>query len=450
MSYDFVVAGAGIGGLVAARSAQEHGARVLVIEKADRIGGSAAASGGTVWCARDINEWLKVQPDGDTELGQALIDSFEEGIEWLTSQGVVVTPVPDRPYKFLRNIYRLDPDPRTALTTLYDRIQSEGGEVLCQSTLRDIFTQDGRIDSVYISTSDGDRRIETLSLVLATGGFQANPELRARYMGRWADRMIVRGVPENTGDAFEAALRIGASTAGAFGRFYGHYLPAAPAQVKLHNFVLVKPDFSEYAVTVNLLGERFDDEFLGDEVTVHALIHQPEGMGVLVFDQHIRSNMEQYSQWPTADVDRVVNIRDAGGEVLENDTLRSLAAQMASKWGVPPGVFLETIEGYNTACEADDASMLSIPKSGGLIKIAEPPFYAIRVVAGVTFTYGGVKVDSEAQVLDRSGGPIGGLYAAGADCGGIYTRGYTGGLSMGLAFGRLAGRNAAAYARRNS
>ena len=94
--------------------------------------------------------------------------------------------------------------------------------------------------------------------------------------------------------------------------------------------------------------------------------------------------------------------------------------------------------------------MLSIPKSGGLIKIAEPPFYAIRVVAGVTFTYGGVKVDSEAQVLDRSGGPIGGLYAAGADCGGIYTRGYTGGLSMGLAFGRLAGRNAAAYARRDS
>ena len=177
MSYDFIVAGAGIGGLVAARSAQEHGARVLVIEKADRIGGSAAASGGTVWCARDINEWLKVQPDGDTELGQALIDGFEEGIEWLTSQGVVVTPVPDRPYKFLRNIYRLDPDPRTALTTLYDRIQSEGGEVLCQSTLRDIFTQDGRIDSVYISTSDGDLRIETLSLVLATGGFQANPEL---------------------------------------------------------------------------------------------------------------------------------------------------------------------------------------------------------------------------------------------------------------------------------
>jgi succinate dehydrogenase/fumarate reductase flavoprotein subunit len=259
--------------------------------------------------------------------------------------------------------------------------------------------------------------------------------------------MIVRGVLENTGDGFEAALAIGAQATGPLSRFYGHYLPAPPAEVGLHNFMHVKPDFSEYAVTVNLRGERFDDEFLGDEVAVHSLIHQPEAMGVLIFDHHIRQNMERYSQWPTANVDRVKNIRDASGEVLEASTWADLADQTSQKWSVPREAFLATMAEYNEACHRKDGASLPIPKSGGLVALEEAPFYAIRVVAGATFTYGGVKVNAGAEVLDRSNRPIGGLYAAGADCGGIYTRGYTGGLCMGLAFGRIAGCNAAEYIR---
>jgi len=445
--YDVIVAGAGIGGLCAARSAQEAGAEVLVLEKASQIGGSAAASGGTVWCARNIGEWSKVQPGGDTDLGQALIDGFQEGIPWLRTQDVTVTPVDDRPYKFKRDIFRLDPDPRTALQTIAHKIERDGGSIACDTALRRIHCHEGKLSSVTVALPGREITIETTSIIIATGGFQANPELRARYMGRWSDRMIVRGVPENTGDGFEAAREIGAQTVGPFSRFYGHYLPAPPAEVGLHNFVLVKPDFSEYAVTVNLLGERFDDEFLGDEVAVHSLIHQPEAMGVLVFDHHIRQNMERYSQWPTADVDRVKNIREAGGEVIEGSSLKDLAEQMSTKWSVPHETFIRTMTQYNDACRRDLGSSLPVPKSGGLVAIEEAPFYAIRVVAGATFTYGGLKMNADAEVLDRSDRPIGGLYVAGADCGGVYTRGYTGGLCMGLAFGRIAGLNAATYLR---
>lgn len=103
--------------------------------------------------------------------------------------------------------------------------------------------------------------ISTSAVVLATGGFQGSSEMRACYFGRWADRVIVRSNLYNTGDGFKAASRLGAASAGPFSRFYGHMVPAPPAETGLHNFVYVKPDFSEYAIFVNLNGERFDDEF---------------------------------------------------------------------------------------------------------------------------------------------------------------------------------------------
>ena len=102
---------------------------------------------------------------------------------------------------------------------------------------------------------------------------------------------------------------------------------------------------------------------------------------------------------------------------------------------------------YAAACASGNGQTLSVPKSGGLIPLDTPPYYAIRTVPGITFTYGGAKVNANAQVLDKTDRPIPGLFAAGADCGGIYTRGYTGGLSMGLAYGLIAGEGAAQYAR---
>ncbi|HAA76037.1 TPA: hypothetical protein DCE37_13060 [Candidatus Latescibacteria bacterium] len=446
-THDVIIAGSGIGGLCATRSAQESGARVLVIEKANQIGGSAAASGGTIWTARNLEEWSKVQPSGNTALGQTLVNGFKPGVEWLRSLGLQVTDVEDRPYKFKRDIVRLDPDPRTAFESLAQRIEADGGTIRTETAITGIERDNGRMSAVSVSTPSGSERIATSALILATGGFQGNAELRARYMGPWSDRMILRGVPENTGDGLLAAIDAGARTSGPFSRFYGHYLPAPPAEVGLHNFVLVKPDFSEYAITINLRGERFDDEFLGDEVTVHSLIHQPEGMGVLLFDQHIRDNMEQYSQWPTSDVDRVRNIRDAGGHVMEADTWKSLAEQMATEWQVPAATALQTISAYNTTCQDQNGTALTVPKSGGLVALETPPYYAVRVLAGITYTYGGVTINPSAEILDSSDRPIPGLYAAGADCGGIYTRGYTGGLSMGLVFGRIAGQTAAAYSR---
>jgi len=441
--YDIIVAGAGIGGLCAALRAQEKGALVAVIEKADEIGGSAAASGGTIWCATHIDEWLKVQPKGDSKLGAALIDHFYKGIPWLAKQGVSLEKLEEQnPYKFKREIYKLLPDARGALERLAEQFQSRGGTILTRTSLTGLLGGNGNpIHGIKTNHSE----IAADAVILATGGFQANAKLRAQYFGPQSDHMIVRGVSHNTGGGFQSALEIGAQTTGPFNRFYGHLLPAPPAQIGLHNFVKVKPDFSEYAILINLKGERFDDEFLGDEVTCHTVVQQPQATAILIFDEHIRANQATLSQWPTPDIDRVKNIREAGGEVIEATSIQALAQTLADRWAIPSKTFQNTMAEYALACEQKEGQNLSVPKSGGLIPLNTPPYYAIRTLPGITFTYGGAKINDRAEVLDTTNQSIPGLYASGADCGGVYTKGYTGGLCMGLAFGRVAGQEATRY-----
>ena len=196
---------------------------------------------------------------------------------------------------------------------------------------------------------------------------------------------------------------------------------------------------------VNLHGQRFDDEFLGDEVTVHAVVHQPEAMSFIVFDERVRKlRATGMGESPGAVDRRMENIRNAGGEILEAPDLESLADQMFRRWGVVKAPLINTLKEHNAAAAANDLSMLSVPRSGGLQPLDSPPFRAIRCLPGATFTYGGARANERAQILDLAGQPIPGLFAAGADVGGLYTRGYTGGLCVGIAYGRIAGREAAA------
>ncbi|MDE2868393.1 MAG: FAD-binding protein [Chloroflexota bacterium] len=449
---DVVVAGAGIGGLTAARTALEKGASVLVIEKAPEIGGSAAVSGGSAWTAADVDAWLSVQPGGNAAMGQALVDNYLGGVAWYESLGLQIEEQLDpTPYKFARYVHAFRPDSRTFMNDLAASVAAAGGTILTSTGLRSIHLgRDGAVAGVEARGGGRTVEISAGAVVLATGGFQASPDLRARYFGRWAHHVIVRGNIYSTGDGFLAALEAGAGTAGPFGRFYGHMIPAPPAKTGVHNFASVKPDFSQYSVFVNLHGQRFDDEFLGDEVTVHATVHQPEALCFLIFDERVRKiRATGMGERPGAVDRRIENITNAGGEILEAEDLETLAAEMARRWDVSPGPLMATLHEHNAAAAADDLTMLSVPRSGGLQPLDSPPFRAIRCLPGATFTYGGAHANERAQILDLAGQPIPGLFAAGADVGGLYTRGYTGGLCVGVAYGRIAGREAAALVRQN-
>ena len=449
---DVLVCGAGIGGLTAARTAQEAGACVVVLEKAPNSGGSAAVSAGIAWTARDLDAWLSVQPGGDAALGQALVTAFPEAIEWLRSQGIEAEPfefgATGWTPGFAYTAFRLMPaevpaNARAAMDRLATNVAAAGGEIRLNTPLR-AFHQDahGRIASADALGPQGRVRVSAQAVVMATGGFQGSPELRARYFGAHSDRMILRSNAYSTGEAFQAALAVGAGSAGPFSRFYGHRVPAPPAEVGFHNFPRVHLGGTvRGSVIVNLRGERFADEALGDEATVHLIPGQPEARAFLIYD-------EADARADAAGPAGVANLHAAGAEILEGPTLEALAARMAERWGVARIPVLDTLGRYNSAAATGDSSMLAVPRTRDLRPLAEPPFYAIQFLPGITFTFGGVRINRRAQVLDSSGQPLPGLYAAGADAGGVYTRGYTGGLSLGLAFGRIAGREAAALAQR--
>ena len=335
---DVLVCGAGIAGLTAARTAQEAGARVVVLEKGPETGGSSAVSAGIVWTARDLAGWLSVQPGGDPTLGKAQVTTYPEAIEWLRSQHVRLEPFefgasgwnPPFPYA----AFQLEPkedgrsNPRAAMDRLTANIAEAGGRILTETAIRE-FHQDaaGRIIGAEARGPNGRLRISAKATVMATGGFQGNPELRARYFGPHSDRMILRANPYSTGEAFQAATAAGAGTVGPFGRFYGHRVVAPPAVVDFPSFPRVHLGGAlPGAILVNLRGERYVDESESDEVSVHALPHQPDALGFMIY-----SESDAATDVGSAALDTV---RSVGTEILEAPSLDSLAEQMAARWGV--------------------------------------------------------------------------------------------------------------------
>ena len=447
---DVVVCGAGIAGLVAARTAQEAGAKITLLEKADAAGGSAALSAGVLWTASNLEAWLSVQPGGNPALGEALVATFPQAVDWLRSQGVEVEP-----FEFDTNgwqpsfayiAYRLTPsatseNARAAMTVLVDKLTDNGADIHLNTAARSFHQDiDGQITGVEAVGPGGRIHVSARATIMGTGGFQGNPELRARYLGPFSDQMVLRGNPHSTGEGFQAALAVGAGQSGPFSRFYGHRVPAPPAEVGFHNFTKVHLGGAlPGSIVVNKHGRRFADETLGDEVTVHDIPHQPDALAFLVYD-------DCDARRDAARSDAVGNVRKAGGEILKATTLENLAQVMAERWGVARDSMLDELHDYNVAARAGDQHMLATPRCRDLRELTEPPFHAIKFLPGITFTYGGVLINAQAQVLDSRGHPLAGLFAAGADAGGIYTFGYTGGLSLGLSFGRIAGQQAAAVA----
>ena len=139
------------------------------------------------------------------------------------------------------------------------------------------------------------------------------------------------------------------------------------------------------------------------------------------------------------------NAIEAGGPYATADTLEALTEAMRP-WGVDADQALPTLREYDAAVAAGLASELAVPKRANAHRLVEPPFHALLVRPGITFTLGGIEVDDDLRVLDAADQPIPGLYAAGADAGGTYDDGYMGGLVLGLVQGRIAGRAAAAWA----
>ena len=433
-----IVAGGGFAGLVAALQAIELGARVTLLEKGDRLGGSLIYSSGYVWSYRDLETFRCEAPDGAVALQRLILERLESDIEWLEDHGLPArTRETGNPLTMGAKF-----DPERTVAALTDRISTAGGRVLLGTAFSGLVQDSaGRITGVQVCRPGRERRVEGAdAVILASGGFAANPELVGRHIVRGPGKMRLRAHPWSTGDGFLAALKAGALASEGLDEFYGRNLPAPPAEFSPEEFVEVSQLYGRYAVAITRNGERYADEGADWSETglTRATASQPELRAWYVVDA---AGLRKRVRERTVE-EMVATARRVGGTVLQAESLEELAERLSGR-GVPGANVLRTLKEYNAAVASGNAAELSPPRSEPAAPVQAPPFVAVEVAPAITHTIGGLAVDRGCRVLRQvDGQPLPGLYAAGVEVGGVSVGGYTSGLAAALVFGRTAAASA--------
>ncbi len=430
-----IVAGGGLAGLVAALQAIELGAQVTLLEKGDRLGGSFIYSSGYVWSYRDLRTLRREAPGGEISLQRLILERLQTDVAWLEDRSV---PVLARETGNPMTIgVRFDPKPTVA--ALADRIAASGVRILLGTALTGLVQHStGRITGAHTDSAQ-ERRIERAdAVILASGGFAANPDLVERYIIQGPGRMRVRAHPWSTGDGFLAALEAGGVTSAGLDEFYGRNLPAPPADFSPEEFVEISQLYGRYAVAINRNGERYADEAAdwSETALVRATVRQPELRAWYVVDA---AGLRERVRERTVE-EMVATAQRAGGTVLRAASLEELAERLSER-GVPRANVLRTLNEYNVA--VGGVGELSPPRSEPAAPLRAPPFVVVEVAPAITHTVGGLAVDGSCRVLRQMDGrPLPGLYAAGVEVGGVSVGGYSSGLAAALVFGGLAAKSA--------
>jgi succinate dehydrogenase/fumarate reductase flavoprotein subunit len=276
--------------------------------------------------------------------------------------------------------------------------------------------------------------------VIATGGFQADPELRAAHVHPNAATIPLRSNPHSRGDGLRLARQAGAATGPDGAGFYGHLVPSGIPFADSGDFVGLSLYYSEHALLFNLANQRFADETLGDHLTTMALVEQPETRGLLVADARVHRDwiVQAYVAGAEA-TDKFAVASRRGGRCGVAQTLDELAL-LPEEWGYDGQAIATAVAEFNatTGAGRDPAPGRELDRQ----PLDEPPYYVIEAIPAITFPFYGIRIDSSARVLDEAGEPIPGLLAAGSDTGGLYVRAYAGGIASALVFGLTAARTA--------
>lgn len=464
MDYDLVVIGGGLAGLSAANRAAELGLRPVVLERgADELYPcNSRYAGGLVHLAfkdmqagaDEIHAAIERSTGGLTEaaLTHLLADEAERSLAWLRGQGARF--IKAGPYEWMRWVLA-PPRPRTPglewkgrgpdmlLRALAGNLAKRQGRLLRGAAAGEILRRDGRISGVSATQNGAAVRFVAPAVVIADGGFQGNAELVARYISPRADALFQRGAGTGMGDGIRMAEALGARLCG-MNRFYGHLLGREVfANAKLWPYPILD-HLASAGVLVDAAGRRFCDEGIGGVYMANeaATLDDPRGITV-VFDEETWATVGADNRFPPTPNDSFTR---AGGTVHAAATLDALA----QKVGLPPDALAETVAAHNDAVTTDGYAALT-PARSNARKTAKPirtaPFRAVQACAGITYTMGGIAIDTHARVLAESGQPIPGLYAAGSATGGAEggpRAGYIGGLSKAAITGLRAAEHIAA------
>lgn len=491
--YDVIVVGAGNAATCAALSAKEQGARVLMLEKApyeDRGGNSLFTAGGFRFVhsglddlrtdilddmsegevaqignlpehskQKYIDDIMRVtENNADEDLVEILAGQSRDTMRWMRKHKIRFIPM------FGRQSFKIEGKHHFyggvnieavgggwgLVDQLMKAAEREQIEIRYATALFGLLQdQKGNVVGVRAKGPDGFEEIYAKSVVLACGGFQANPEMRVRYLGPGWELCKVRGTRYNTGDGINAALAIGAQPFGGWSTCHAvQWDISAPPfgdRVILDNY---QKHSYPIGIVVNLNGERFIDEGADMRNYTYAkygreVMKQPQRAAVQIFDAKTIANVR--------DEYRIREVTKAEANTIE---------ELAEALEIDVEGLKKTITEFNAACQPGNYNPsildgvgtkgINPPKSNWALPIDKPPYSGFVVTCGITFTFGGLRINTEGNVLDLVDKPIPGLYAAGELVGGLFYQNYPGGTGLmnGAVFGRLSGKSAGAFAAR--
>ena len=482
---DVLVVGGGNAGFAAALAAAERGRKVVLLEKAREAasGGNSFYTAGATRISHDgLQELIEfVEPDerhaasevpaytaaeyladlskvsegrNDPELSAVLVNESNPTLRWLQGMGLKYRLMYERQayrtqdggYLFWGGLHvgnvgggkGLMADHRAAAERM-------GVEVIYDCAATGLIQEDGRVRGVRYRTSTGEGELRAESVILASGGFEASPELRRQHLGEGWQNAKVRGTPGNTGEMILAALDAGAARGGDWSTCHSvawdAWHPENESNLALTN-QLTRGGYP-LGIVVNSDGKRFVDEGADYRNYTYAkygrdILAQPGSAAFQIFDASSRPMLraEEYDM--------------PGVSVVTAPTL----AELAQKAGISPEGLEETVHNFNASITGSSPFDPNVkdgrradtqpPKSNWARSIATGPFYAFPVTCGITFTFGGLKTDTWGRVLTEDAEPLEGLYSCGEALGGLFRGNYPGGsgLAAGAVFGRRAGSNA--------
>ncbi len=483
-----LIAGSGNAALTAGIAALERGAKVLILEKADEplSGGNTKYTAGAMRFAYNSGDelipLLKDPKDPrlpKTDFGSytqdkfasdllgfndgrplsveqtALVTESYETVKWLASHNVKFQPIYSRQsfekdgrHVFWGGLTLASDDEGVGLFNQeLAAFKSLGGEIRYGTAVTDLLETDGRVTGV--KTSNGED-LSADAVILACGGFEASDSLRKQHIGPNWDKAKVRGTPHNTGDGLVMAHAVGAQEYGLYGGC--HATPMDLHMKDFGNLELPAGERKKYrkicyflGVMLNAKGERFVDEGINFRNYTYAqfgaaIMDQPGHFAWQIFDAKVFDLL--YDEY---------RFHDA--HFVEADTLSELIEKLD---GVDKAAAAKTLQDFNasvmthipfdpTTLDGKGTEGLALKKSNWAQSYDTSPFRAYPVTGGITFTYGGLKVNEVGAVMSKTGTAIDGLYACGELVGGVFFNGYPGGsgLTSGAVFGRRAGYGAA-------
>lgn len=459
--HDVIVIGTGGAGICTAIEAAAAGASVLLVEKQDRIGGMLHIANGEFSGAgtrrqrergidddpeRHFQDVLRLSHGkADRKLAWKSVQLQGRTVDWLDEQGFDFHP--DTPgLIFGHEVYSV---PRTYWGTraglsvleplrrrLDEQIDAGRARLLLRTRVTGTVVDDGgRVTGVTATGPGGDLVAHGGAVVLATGGYDANPGLRNRFLPPGCEDALIGCLPHATGDGLELAMRLGADVS-----HDGHFIPVMGlipdpdhpgfAVDYREAFIEVAPAYRKpYEIWVNARGERFvAEDTTSPEHRERALLEQPGIAMHIVWDRPIAETAEPLLRNVAGDWnrERMLAELDRGRWIAAADTLEELAGKL----GVDPAGLKAGVERYNAAVRAghdEDFGRTTLPAP-----IERPPFYGITTVGASILSRDGVRVNEDLAVLDSSGRPIPGLYAVGEILGNNVFAGdnYVGGMSV--------------------